>query len=103
MQKHLITTMEAANPEKKESNDEFDCNLVDDYANNQFNKEAGEINKDVGNVIKGDAIGNTLYSKSWLLKFLLSLASTRCVMRSTKTSFAMRGTFGTWLTSRSRR
>ena len=71
--------METTNEEKKASNDELDCNLFDGVSNNQFNKEAEEINKDIDNVIKGDAIGNTLYSKSWLLKFLLSLASTRSV------------------------
>ena len=42
-----------------------------------FNLEAEELNEDLESAIKSDAIGNTLYSKSWLLKFFLSLATSR--------------------------
>ena len=33
-----------------------------------FNLDAEELNEDLDSAIKSDAIGNTLYSKSWLLK-----------------------------------
>ena len=46
-----------------------------------FNIEAGDLNNDLENLIKSDAIGNTLYSKSWLLKFFLDLATTRDIKR----------------------
>ena len=59
--------------------DEFDSNSHDSAKEQPFNVEAEEIDEDIENVIKGDAIGNTLYSKSWLLNFFLSLANSRRV------------------------
>ena len=55
-------------------------NSSDEDKDNQvpFNAELGEYNEDVESACKaGDAIGNTLYSKSWLLEFFLTLSNSR--------------------------
>ena len=44
-----------------------------------FNHESEGLPQDLENIIRNDAIGNTMYSKSWLLKFILKLANTRSV------------------------
>ena len=51
----------------------------DEEKDNQvpFNAELGEYSEEVESACKGDAIGNTLYSKSWLLEFFLTLSNSR--------------------------
>ena len=50
---------------------------IDETKNEPFNAEVGDLDGDLETAIKSDAIGNTLYSKSWLLKFFLNLATSR--------------------------
>ena len=57
--------------EDTKSQDEYDSKLDEPFSE-PFNAEIEEINEDVDILIKSDAIGNTLYSKSWLLKFFLN-------------------------------
>ena len=64
--------------EDAKSQDEYDSKLDEPFSE-PFNAEIEEINEDVDILIKSDAIGNTLYSKSWLLKFFLNLANSRRV------------------------